>query len=259
MRQVTKKGLITMAAAGGVLALSGGSAHADSGAEGNASNSPGVLSGNSVQVPVHVPVNACGNAVSVVGVLNPAFGNACANASRPAAPGKPGRSGPDRSGKPGTPGKPGTRTGGGATADGDTSNSPGVGSGNNVKVPVHVPVNACGNGVSVIGLLNPVFGNDCANESTPVTPEKPPVTPPTPVVPPTPVTPGQPHTPGRPHTPPPVRTVPNAPVPQHVAQPVASEALAQTGASDALGTVIPAGAGLLVAGTMLYRRARSRA
>jgi hypothetical protein len=31
-------------------------------------------------------------------------------------------------------------------------------------VPVHVPVNACGNTVSVIGALNPALGNFCINE-----------------------------------------------------------------------------------------------
>ncbi|MCX4667423.1 chaplin [Streptomyces sp. NBC_01381] len=41
--------------------------------------SPGLVSGNVVQVPVHLPVNACGNTVSVIGALNPAFGNACFN------------------------------------------------------------------------------------------------------------------------------------------------------------------------------------
>ncbi|WP_346428778.1 chaplin [Streptomyces sp. Z26] len=79
MRQVTKKGLITVAAAGGVLALSGGTAFADSGAQGAASDSPGVLSGNTIQLPVHVPVNLCGNTIDVVGLLNPAFGNTCVN------------------------------------------------------------------------------------------------------------------------------------------------------------------------------------
>ncbi|MEU4168545.1 chaplin [Streptomyces sp. NPDC026665] len=56
-----------------------GSAAADSGAEGAAVNSPGVLSGNVLQVPVHIPVNVCGNTVNVVGLLNPAFGNTCVN------------------------------------------------------------------------------------------------------------------------------------------------------------------------------------
>lgn len=49
-------------------------------AQGAAIGSPGVASGNLVQVPVHVPVNVCGNAVSIVGLLNPAFGNTCVNA-----------------------------------------------------------------------------------------------------------------------------------------------------------------------------------
>nr|WP_260333664.1 chaplin [Streptomyces sp. REN17] len=54
-------------------------AFADADAQGAAVGSPGVLSGNVVQVPVHVPVNVCGNTVNVVGLLNPAFGNVCVN------------------------------------------------------------------------------------------------------------------------------------------------------------------------------------
>ncbi|MEU9863959.1 chaplin [Streptomyces sp. NPDC047971] len=64
----------------GAVALSGaGMAVADSGAEAVAAHSPGVASGNVVQVPVHVPVNLCGNTVTVIGLINPAFGNQCAN------------------------------------------------------------------------------------------------------------------------------------------------------------------------------------
>ncbi|WP_416974303.1 chaplin [Streptomyces sp. 4F14] len=66
--------------AGLVLALGGAvPAFADAGAEGAAIGSPGVLSGNVVQIPVHVPVNVCGNTVNVIGALNPAFGNTCVN------------------------------------------------------------------------------------------------------------------------------------------------------------------------------------
>ncbi|MFV0126660.1 chaplin [Streptomyces sp. HMX112] len=54
-------------------------ASADSGAEAVAAHSPGVLSGDVVQVPVHVPVNVCGNSVNVIGLLNPTSGNACVN------------------------------------------------------------------------------------------------------------------------------------------------------------------------------------
>ncbi|WP_335934856.1 chaplin [Streptomyces sp. PTD5-9] len=68
----------TAMAAAAVLAGAGAAA-ADSGAEGAAIGSPGVLSGNVVQIPVHVPINVCGNSVSVIGLLNPAFGNVCVN------------------------------------------------------------------------------------------------------------------------------------------------------------------------------------
>ncbi|MEV0525537.1 chaplin [Streptomyces sp. NPDC050439] len=61
------------------MAGSAGIAAADAGAEGAAVGSPGVLSGNMAQVPVHVPVNVCGNTVNVIGLLNPAFGNTCVN------------------------------------------------------------------------------------------------------------------------------------------------------------------------------------
>ena len=60
--------------------LSGaGLAVADSGAEAIAAHSPGVASGNAVQVPIHIPINLCGNTVNVIGLINPAFGNECAN------------------------------------------------------------------------------------------------------------------------------------------------------------------------------------
>lgn len=66
--------------AGAIMALGmGAPAFADAGAEGSAVGSPGVLSGNVIQVPIHVPVNVCGNTVDVIALLNPAFGNSCAN------------------------------------------------------------------------------------------------------------------------------------------------------------------------------------
>ncbi|MEV1050032.1 chaplin [Streptomyces sp. NPDC049887] len=65
-------------AVAGVLA-GAGSAVADSGAEAAAAGSPGVLSGNVVQVPLHVPLNFCGNSLGVISLLNPAVGNACLN------------------------------------------------------------------------------------------------------------------------------------------------------------------------------------
>ncbi|MGW1748617.1 chaplin [Streptomyces sp. NPDC002092] len=146
MRQVTRKGLMTVMAATGVLAAAGGYAHADSGANGSASDSPGVLSGNTVQAPVHVPVNVCGNTVNVVGLLNPASGNECSNGGGGSSSGGHGGSG------------------GGAQANGHSSHSPGIGSGNTVQAPVDAPVNVCGNTVDIVGLLNPARGNECSNE-----------------------------------------------------------------------------------------------
>jgi hypothetical protein len=66
--------------AGAIMALSmAAPAFADAGAEGAAIGSPGVLSGNVIQVPVHIPVNVCGNSINVIALLNPAFGNSCDN------------------------------------------------------------------------------------------------------------------------------------------------------------------------------------
>jgi hypothetical protein len=73
-----KKGAAVVAGAIMTLGLAA-PAMADSGADGSATNSPGVLSGNVVQIPVHIPVNACGNSLNVLALLNPAYGNACSN------------------------------------------------------------------------------------------------------------------------------------------------------------------------------------
>lgn len=258
MRQVTRKGLITMAAAGGVLALSGGYAHADSGAAGAASNSPGVLSGNSIQVPIDVPVNVCGNSVNVGGLLNPTSGNDCGNGSADAGPGyssddrAPSGHGSGSSGSGSGSGSSasGHEAGGsgegtgrhrapGTAAQGEAKGSPGIGSGNQLQVPVEIPVNLCGNSVTIGGLLNPVFGNSCENDTE---------------VGPPPVVPQTPHTPEEPALPP--AQVPPAPE----AQLVPGEQLAQTGAGG-LDLLVPASAGLLLAGvgTVLYRRSRSAA
>lgn len=78
-----KKAATIAMVAGGIVAATAGAASAtsDSGAhaQGQAAHSPGVASGNLIQVPVSVPINACGNTVNVVGLLNPTFGNTCIN------------------------------------------------------------------------------------------------------------------------------------------------------------------------------------
>ncbi|MBA2948467.1 chaplin [Streptomyces himalayensis] len=76
MKNLKKAMAVTMVA-GGLVAAGAGLASATEGAHagGSASHSPGIGSGNLIQAPVHVPVNAVGNTVNVVGALNPAFGN----------------------------------------------------------------------------------------------------------------------------------------------------------------------------------------
>ncbi|MEU9759434.1 chaplin [Streptomyces sp. NPDC001834] len=74
------KKVVAAAAVTGGLVLSGaGMAVADSGAQGTAAGSAGIVSGNTIQAPVHAPVNSCGNTITAAGLLNPAFGNECAS------------------------------------------------------------------------------------------------------------------------------------------------------------------------------------
>ncbi|MFJ4876097.1 chaplin family protein [Streptomyces sp. NPDC088745] len=84
MKNLKKAAAVTLVAGGLVAAGAGaasatspghGHGHPGAVAEGKAVQSPGVGSGNLVQVPVDVPVNVVGNTVTVIGGLNPAFGN----------------------------------------------------------------------------------------------------------------------------------------------------------------------------------------
>jgi hypothetical protein len=77
VKNLKRAAAVTMVA-GGLVAAGAGMASATHGgahADGNAIGSPGVVSGNVIQAPVSIPVNAVGNSVNVVGILNPAFGN----------------------------------------------------------------------------------------------------------------------------------------------------------------------------------------
>ena len=78
MRNV-KTGLALTAIATGIALTGAGSAVADATSTGSAVGSPGFLSGNMIQIPVHIPVNLCGNTINVIALLNPAFGNHCSN------------------------------------------------------------------------------------------------------------------------------------------------------------------------------------
>ncbi|WP_308130108.1 chaplin [Kitasatospora aureofaciens] len=165
-------------ATGSVLASTAGYAYAGAEAQGGTAGSPGVASGNSVQVPVEVPINACGNTVDVIGVLNPSYGNHCANVSghRGADSSGTSNSGNGSSDNGSSSDNGGTTRGSsasGTSASGGAANSPGAVSGNSVQAPVHVPVNACGNSVDVVGVGNPAFGNACGNVAQPAPSPKP--------------------------------------------------------------------------------------
>ncbi|MFF5471016.1 chaplin [Streptomyces achromogenes] len=222
--------MFAVAAASGAMAValpvSAAFAADGAGARGTAAGSPGLISGNGIQLPVDVPVNVCGNTVDIVGLLNPAMGNACANKGKARADGAGHGGAPSRSG--------------GASAHGGTAGSPGAVSGNGIQLPVDLPVNITGNSVDVAGVGNPVFGNQSVNG--PGHTHRP-----------------APHTPAR-HTPAPK---PRAPRPQpptrthpapHAPSPTVS-ALAHTGA-DATAPAAAGGAALIVAGAILYRRFR---
>ena len=72
MKNLKKAAAVTMLA-GGLIAAGAGAAsatgHSGASAQGAAVSSPGVVSGNVVQVPVAVPVNVVGNTVNVVGQI----------------------------------------------------------------------------------------------------------------------------------------------------------------------------------------------
>ncbi|MFI5619962.1 chaplin family protein [Streptomyces sp. NPDC051567] len=239
--QFTRKTLITVAAAGGVLALAGGYAQADSGASGHATGSPGLLSGNAAQAPVDVPVNVCGNTIDVIGLLNPAFGNTCVN-----GPGKPAR--PGRPDQPGTPGE---------------------------KPPVEQPpVEQLPVEPGTPGTDNPGKPGDHRPPGKPGTPgDHHPGKPGTPGdhhpgKPGTPGT-GTPQTPGKPTGPGTGSVTPGKPAKPvlpvthpgtgTVVTPGQGASLATTGSGDVLTAGVPLAGGLLIAGAVLYRRARKAA
>ncbi len=70
-----KKFAALTAATGGIVLAGAGAALADTSADGSAYNSPGVGSGNNVQVPVHFATNVTGNAINIIGLLDSVIGN----------------------------------------------------------------------------------------------------------------------------------------------------------------------------------------
>src|SRR5579884_1434379 len=139
----TKRRVVLGMTTGGLLmtGLGMASAHADTTATGETSHSPGIGSGNLIQLPVNAPINVCGNQIDVIGILDSVTGNSCSNDGGSAAGG----------------------SNDGTSASGDAKHSPGVGSGNLVQIPINAPINVCGNQVDVIGVGNTDHGNSCSN------------------------------------------------------------------------------------------------
>ncbi|MET8855438.1 chaplin [Streptomyces sp. NPDC004579] len=230
MRRATRNRVLAVATASGAMAVAlptsavfaAGGADADA----TAAGSPGVLSGNTLQVPLSAAVNLCGNTVDVVGLLNPAVGNVCENKDTAGA----GRAESDG----------GSDTSGGSSAGSRVTDSPGLISGNGVQLPIDLPVNVSGNSVNAVGVGNPAIGNHSVNGGEHAHPHVDRTTPaPEPSV----------------ATPPAAR--PQAP--RHQAVPdtpdAATSTLARTGA-DLAGPALAGGAVSVLAGAVLYRRFR---
>ena len=88
---------------------------------GTTSGDGSILGGNQVSVPISVPVNVCGNAIAILGE---AFGMCEGGASV---------------------------SGGSGHGSSTTSGNGSIGGGNQISVPISVPVNVCGNSASVLG------------------------------------------------------------------------------------------------------------
>ncbi|MET7457102.1 chaplin [Streptomyces sp. NPDC005574] len=193
-----------------------------------AAGSPGVLSGNNIQVPLSGAVNLCGNTVDVLGLLNPAMGNVCQNKDTVKADGAETDGRSDASG--------------GASADGRVTDSPGLISGNGLQLPIDLPVNVSGNSVNAVGVGNPAFGNQSVNAGDHSHPHVPRTT-----------SVHKPSAPSRPQAP----QAPQAPQHQAVVETpdTAASTLAHTGA-DLTVPALAGGVVSLFAGAVLYRRFR---
>ncbi|SDH97952.1 Small secreted domain [Sinosporangium album] len=98
-----------------------------SGAPGTTSGTSSVLGGNQVNAPITAPVNACGNAISLVG-------NSDAGCQG-------GSSVKDT----------GSSRGGGKASGNRTDGRSSVAGGNQVNAPITAPVNVCGNAIAIFG------------------------------------------------------------------------------------------------------------
>ncbi|MFF5155669.1 chaplin [Streptomyces sp. NPDC000348] len=201
----------------------GGSAGHDGNKADGGERSSELLSGNKVEAPVTAPVNVCHNSVSAVTALDETYGNACGTASH--------RTEGSGSAHGGSAGHDDEKAGEGF------EDSYGALGGNEVRVPLHVPVNLCDNEIDLISLFNDSYGNSCAGGyGEEDEPEKEKPTPPTKI-----------------KTPPTYEV--EKPPAEEEEVPGNPPHLAETG-SDGLIAASAAGAVLITGGAMLYRRGR---
>ncbi|MBZ9637945.1 chaplin [Streptomyces sp. PSKA30] len=241
MRQTLSRGVFAAAAATGILSLYGSSALAGTNAAEATEEASGVLSGNSLKVPVKVPLDLCGKTADAVAVLNDSFGNVCGNTSDKKAVKKKAAKASE-----------GTYdTSGGDTTDvygtQIAKDASGVLSGNSLEVPVEVPVNACGISGEVLAALDQAVGTSCSYGDSGYGTDE--VTTPKPSETPTISTPASPAP--RAKETPRARQMPPAEV-----QLGESGELAETG-SGALMAASAASAALLAGGVLVYRRTRA--
>ena len=111
-------------------------------------HSGGILSGNIVQAPVNVPINACGNEVNAVTMKSTEGGADCTNSAEGSAPTMPGAPAPGS---------------GGASATAVSVDNGGIGSGTTVQMPINVPVNLCGNSADGATFESKLAGGVCEN------------------------------------------------------------------------------------------------
>jgi hypothetical protein len=113
------------------------------GATQNSSDNNGILNGTQAYLPVNVPVNVVGNAVALLGEGNAAGAGMNGSHTESAR----------------------VETGSGATQDSSDNN--GVLNGTQLYAPIDVPINICGNALSLLGEANAqaVCGNGHATES----------------------------------------------------------------------------------------------
>jgi len=110
----------------------GPSAGPGAAASSSTDHSGGILSGNTIQIPIDLGLDFCGNNVSALTVHDTAAGSNCESRD-------------------------------GSSATSSTSHSGGIGSGNTLQAPINVPILACGNTVSVLAVQDHTGGSNCGS------------------------------------------------------------------------------------------------